>query len=716
MRTALLTVLILLGVFLIIRYAADDIGDHRATTDRTAAETVDPETADVETAILPRAQADTATVVYNDTRWTLLCDWNFTDGFYPESWGWGDIHIRDGYLWMRDSVGTSTVYMMPLFHEEDYYLETEVQLIAREDDHDIAAHLITRDSYKLDHETGMAIYGDAQSIYLRHRINRAEREGGLFSSGVTATYGDWHHLQLTAHGDWISAAIDGCEPVRIPRHRGGLYNEPHVTVVDGTARFKYFRMYSPAGTQLPGSDRTMHWAASRCVSREDGPAEDAVLPPEGAGGGTWPGPEPERSLLVRILLIIFYVVIGLVTLYLIRHYRFTLNRTFGRQRHPYLDVDTADWPQVTILVPAHNEEGVITEILTALLNSDYPHERLTIIPINDRSQDRTAEIIDDYALHHPTMIRPFHRHDGPAGKAAALKDAMAVVNDDIILVFDADYIPGSSVVKQLVAPFFDPEVGAVMGRVIPHNVEENLLTRLLDLERSGGYQVDQQARMNLHVTPQYGGTVGGIRKAALESVGGWRIDTLAEDTDATFRLLLGGWKTVYQNRTECYEQVPTSWPDRIRQVKRWARGHNQTMWRYCWSLLGNHRTSLAEKIDGVMLLHIYMIAPILLLGWGVGIVLWYLGVNKPGLIVILAVTAYSTLGNFAIFFEVATAAYLDGTRGRIRIMPFLLLGFLVNLMSVAWATLSQPFAHANGKEVRWERTNHNNGNGTRLWL
>jgi hypothetical protein len=140
------------------------------------------------------------------------------------------------------------------------------------------------------------------------------------------------------------------------------------------------------------------------------------------------------------------------------------------------------------------------------------------------------------------------------------------------------------------------------------------------------------------------------------------------------------------------------------------------MWRYCWKLLGNRRTSFSEKLDGVMLLHIYMMAPILLLGWAVGIVLWYLGVNKPGLIVILAVTTYSTLGNFAIFFEVATAAYLDGTRGRIRLMPFLLLGFLVNLMTVAWATVSQPFVHRNGKEVRWERTNHNNGNGTRLWL
>ena len=87
------------------------------------------------------------------------------------------------------------------------------------------------------------------------------------------------------------------------------------------------------------------------------------------------------------------------------------------------------------------------------------------------------------------------------------------------MVFDADYIPGPRLLKQLVAPFFDAEVGAVMGRVVPLNVGESLLTRLLDLERAGGYQVDQQARMNLRLIPQYGGTVGGVRRVALRAGG-----------------------------------------------------------------------------------------------------------------------------------------------------------------------------------------------------
>jgi cellulose synthase/poly-beta-1,6-N-acetylglucosamine synthase-like glycosyltransferase len=416
-----------------------------------------------------------------------------------------------------------------------------------------------------------------------------------------------------------------------------------------------------------------------------------------------PLPDPHRPLHVRLMLAGLYLIIFVVILNLLRHYTFTLNRLFGRQRHPYLDIDTADWPRVTILIPAHNEERVIADILTAMLEVEYPRDRLTIVPLDDRSEDDTGRIIDEFATAHPDVFAPFHRKEGLAGKAAAMQDALVTIEDEIILVFDADYIPGRGLIKQLVAPFFDPEVGAVMGRVVPLNTGRNLLTRTLDLERAGGYQVDQQARMNLKLVPQYGGTVGGVRRRAVEAVGGWDVRSLAEDTDMTLRLLLAGWKTVYQNRSECYEQVPENWHSRMRQIFRWSRGHNQVLRKYAGKLLTNKHTRFAEKIDGMLLLHIYLMSLILIVGWSLGVVLWYLGVTKPGLIVILAVTSYSTLGNFAIFFEIAAATYLDGTKDRVKLLPFVMPGFLVSLMSVARATVTQPFARRT-KDVQWHKT------------
>src|SRR5487761_1776617 len=91
---------------------------------------------------------------------------------------------------------------------------------------------------------------------------------------------------------------------------------------------------------------------------------------------------------------ILFTIVGLIAIYTIRHYFFTLNRLFAFQRHPYIDIDTADWPPVTILVAAHNEEKVVADILTALMGVNYPKDKMVVVPVNDRSTNRPREIID----------------------------------------------------------------------------------------------------------------------------------------------------------------------------------------------------------------------------------------------------------------------------------------------------------------------------------
>lgn len=401
------------------------------------------------------------------------------------------------------------------------------------------------------------------------------------------------------------------------------------------------------------------------------------------------------------------VIMVLLTVYTFRHYLFSINRLFGKQRHPYASIVSADWPRVTIFVAAHNEEDVIQDCLENLMRVDYPADRMVIMPVNDRSSDRTREIIDSVVERFPGRITPFHRVSGKPGKAAALKDATALIDTDFIIVFDADYMPSRGLIRRLMAPFFDPEVGAVMGRVVPHNVGANLLTRLLDLERSGGYQVDQQARMNLGLVPQYGGTVGGIRISALESVGGWHDDVLAEDTDLTYRLLLGGWLTVYHNRAECYEEVPQNWAVRMRQIKRWSKGHNQALMRHSGALLRNPALSLNERMDGFLLLGVYMMSPILLLGWVLSLLMYFtvsMQVLAPAFLMI-AFMAHSALGNFAAFFEIATAVHLDRSRQRIRLLAFTFMGFIVSAVAIAQSVLEQLlWDRLPGRGFHWDKT------------
>ncbi len=673
--------------------------------------------------------------------WKQLLSWNFINGPCPSGWGWGDWRTTDGTLALRNDDGVATTYFTPVDHGGDFILETDVMLVPIDQARPTELHVNTRDSARLTNECGMALFGGDHHGYLRNTVNGKHYLLEKIDTGIDFEFGSWYKVRLKYLAGRISAFVNGTQ-VAAPteRYPSTLYGEPHLAVTNGIAYFRNVKVYAKTGYPADLTRRSFRSATSgatvhaQTLSAPGNWLASALTLPWSSGGSeagenerlvqlagpphlamTVPILPSPQDRLVKVLKYVFYLIVFLVSVYVVRHYIFTINRLCGRQRHPYLDIDTARWPKVTVLIPAHNEEEVIGEILEALLEVDYPVGQLSILPIDDRSRDATGEIIDHFAARFPDRITPYHRKGGMAGKAAALVDAMKLVDDDFVLVFDADYIPGQGLVKQLMAPFFDPEVGSVMGRVVPHNVNANLLTRMLDLERSGGYQVDQQARMNLRLVPQYGGTVGGIRVKALESVGGWRTDSLAEDTDATYRLLLGGWKTVYQNRSECYEQVPESWRSRMSQIFRWARGHNQTLMRYFFRLLGNRRTRFAERLDGSMLLGIYWVSPVMLLGWLVGSILWYLGVNKPGLIIILAVTTYSAVGNFAIFFEIATAAHIDGTRGRIKLLPFVFLGFLVSLVSVTRATLTQVFVRRKSGKVEWEKTQHNgrpgNGNG-----
>ena len=397
---------------------------------------------------------------------------------------------------------------------------------------------------------------------------------------------------------------------------------------------------------------------------------------------------------------------AILTLYMLRHYAFTLARVFLPSREAYVEWVGMAQPKVTILVPMHNEERVCLGVLESLAQTSFDLERLQVIPVNDRSSDHTAELVDAFAKDH-LWCQPFHRKAGMGGKAAALLDAMPLVTGDIILLFDADYLPGVGLVDNLVAPFGDPEIGGVMGRVVPQNGGRNLLTRLLDLERSGGYQTNQQARWRLGLVPQFGGTVGGMRRAALEAVGGWDPYMLAEDTDLTFRLLAMGWKVAYVNRAECYEEVVENWPTRRKQVRRWALGHMQACLRHLRPLLRNPNLGHWEKLDGLLLLCIYFVPPLTLLAWFISA---FLLVSNPTIFppstgLFLGMAIYFTVGNFATFFEIGLAVALDGQSKRLHLLPMVFGGFMASLFTVTGAVFSLLFSRLKGEShVAWDKT------------
>jgi len=424
------------------------------------------------------------------------------------------------------------------------------------------------------------------------------------------------------------------------------------------------------------------------------------------------------TMIVEAARVIAVAVLLVLAAYTARHLFFAFHRLFSKPRMNYSDLAGFHLPSVSVLIPMHNEEAVAPDILAALAEADYPHDadRFEVIPINDHSTDGTGAILDDYARRHP-WIKPLHRQKERRGKAAALQAATQAAQGEILVVFDADYVPGRSLLKFLVAPFADPEVGAVMGRVVPHNVGSSLLSRLLDLERAGGYQIDQQARYNLGLIAQYGGTAGGVRRSALDAVGGWDPRSLTEDTDLTLRLAIHGWKITYVNRAECYEEVPETWESRRRQIERWAVGHTDCLHRHLGPLLRSPYLTRREKCDGVFLLGVYLTAPLIALGWVATGILFFGGQSYLPVWVsfFLASTCCNAFGNFASFFEIGSSVLLDGAGRRVRLLPLNVANFLFSTATVTAALGKYYAGRVRGRTLAWNKTHrHRNGNGNGL--
>jgi len=411
--------------------------------------------------------------------------------------------------------------------------------------------------------------------------------------------------------------------------------------------------------------------------------------------------------MVTVMKLYFIIIIIVMLIYMARHILFTYNRLYAQQRLSYRDIYDSELPRITVLLPMHNEGKIIPILLDSLMQCDYDSDKLEIIAINDHSSDATGQIIDHYSNKYP-VIRTLHRTDPNQrrGKPVALNEGMLLSTGEIMVVFDADYRPSRNLLKKLASAFNDPLVGAVMGRVIPLNANKNMLTNLLNLERTGGYQVDQQARYNMKLLPQYGGTVGAFRKALILHGGGFDEHILAEDTELTYRLALDGWHIIYDNSAECYEEAPESWQARGKQVRRWSRGHNEVLFRFLGKTIATKHLTFFQRLDAVLLLFVYMVPFLLGLAFLDCIALFFLGKMDilSGWWIVLFVGAFNAWGNFAPFYEIAAGALLDGMKDEIQVLPAMCFSFYFYMWHISLGFFDAVIDTITQRHVEWVKT------------
>ncbi len=278
------------------------------------------------------------------------------------------------------------------------------------------------------------------------------------------------------------------------------------------------------------------------------------------------------AFMLWLLKGLFYVAIALGIARAVTLAALALRARFDRNRPIAPAIDPERF--VSVLIPAYNEARVIEGSIRRVLASDQV--QLEIIVIDDGSADETADIVRKAFAAEP-RVRLLRLDNG--GKARALNEGIGLAKADIIIALDADTQFEPLTIARLARWFDDADIGAVAGNAKVGN-SHNLVTRWQSIEYVTAQNLERRALDQLGAITVVPGAVGAWRLSALNSVGGYPVDTLAEDQDLTIAIQRKGWLVAYDIEAVAWTEAPETFKALARQRFRWAFGTLQCLWKH----------------------------------------------------------------------------------------------------------------------------------------
>ena len=247
---------------------------------------------------------------------------------------------------------------------------------------------------------------------------------------------------------------------------------------------------------------------------------------------------------------------------------------FGKKTKDYADHDPQS--RFLVLVPAHNEEKVIGDIVDNLNRMDYPRELYDFYIIADNCTDRTAEVARKMGAR--VIETRKETPDAPTGKPIALRKALESLGDyenryDLMMIFDADNLMDTNMFREVNSQYLDkgkPDfIQCYLGAKNKKGVVAwfyytgyTLTNRFFDL-----------AKHRLGLNCAIGGTGFAMSTRYLHERGGWTTMSLTEDFEIQVEATLEGRRILWNHVTRVYDEKPTSLRASIRQKIRWGQGH-----------------------------------------------------------------------------------------------------------------------------------------------
>ena len=266
-------------------------------------------------------------------------------------------------------------------------------------------------------------------------------------------------------------------------------------------------------------------------------------------------------------------------------------------------------PSVDVLVSARDEEAVVGRLVTRLAAIKYPKEKINICIIDDGSTDQTPQILktlNQEFLNLTVISRP--RSSG-GGKSGALNFALKEVSGEWVFILDADADFNDEILLRLLPFALNGDWSAVQLRKAVVNSRQNFLTSCQAMEMAMDALI-QQGRQSIGGVAELRGNGALLKRKALDKCGGFNEETVTDDLDLSFRLLISGSSIGILWDPPIHEEGVENLKALFRQRQRWAEGGLQRFFDY-WPLLTSNKLNSAQHIDLTSFFLLQYVLPII---------------------------------------------------------------------------------------------------------
>ena len=251
------------------------------------------------------------------------------------------------------------------------------------------------------------------------------------------------------------------------------------------------------------------------------------------------------------------------------------------------------------IIPAHNEEAVIGNLVESLRNQEYPKELYDIYVIADNCTDNTAKIAKEAGA---IVYERFDSEKKTKGYALQWFLAQKIKENadyDALFVFDSDNIVDKNFIKAMNKKLCQGE-DVVQGYRDIKNPSDSWVTAGYAIFYWTMHRFYHLARYNLGLSPLLNGT-GFMVKFDVIKPDGWDTETLTEDIEFSLKRIIKGRKLGWATEAIVYDEQPVGFRQSWIQRTRWSVGHIQCIEKYTKELavaVKEHKTLM--NFDGLL--------------------------------------------------------------------------------------------------------------------